>query len=165
MTKISTFLSEQLQLNEKVRFTATISKAPLLAYLIGTIFFSIILSQFGFFGYSLIACLILSTLVQYIVYFVHSISAEFLITDQRIMGKTGFISRNTFEIPLEQGEGIMVKQTLLGRMLNYGTIFTSGTGSSAVVMMFVEDPFIVRKKVLEAKTNFEKPLNQKSEAA
>ena len=40
--------------------------------------------------------------------------------NERVLGKTGMISRKTVEIPLLQGEGIVVDQSILGRILTMG---------------------------------------------
>lgn len=49
-------------------------------------------------------------------------SDEFAITNKRIIVKTGFISRKTLEMNLSKIESVNVDQSILGRMLGYGTI-------------------------------------------
>ena len=98
------------------------------------------------------AFIVLVMLFQCVIYVVYSISSEFVVTSQRVIGKTGLISRNTFEIPLEQGEGLLVRQSLFGRIFGYGSIASSGTGTTTVAMLYLEDPFSVRKQILDAKS-------------
>lgn len=152
MANISTFLSQQLRREETANFVATISKKPLIAYLIVTVALCFLFSLMGVLGYILILFMILVMIFQCAVYTIYSISSEFVVTNQRIIGKTGFISRNTFEIPLEQGEGLIVSQSLFGRVFGYGNISSSGTGTTRVAMLYLEDPFTVRKKILDAKS-------------
>ena len=45
-------------------------------------------------------------------------SSEFAVTRERVIGKTGFISRKTIEINLSRIESVRVEQDLCGRMLN-----------------------------------------------
>ncbi|MFA0159649.1 PH domain-containing protein [Vibrio sp. 10N.261.46.A3] len=152
MANISKFLNQQLRADESVSFIASISKKPLLAYFILTVALCYLVSLIGNFGYIFMAFIVLVMLFQCVIYVVYSISSEFVVTSQRVIGKTGLISRNTFEIPLEQGEGLLVRQSLFGRIFGYGSIASSGTGTTTVAMLYLEDPFSVRKQILDAKS-------------
>ncbi|CDT67864.1 conserved hypothetical protein [Vibrio coralliirubri] len=152
MANISKFLNQQLRADESVSFIASISKKPLLAYFILTVALCYLVSLIGNFGYIFMAFIVLAMLFQCVIYVVYSISSEFVVTSQRVIGKTGLISRNTFEIPLEQGEGLLVRQSLFGRIFGYGSIASSGTGTTTVAMLYLEDPFSVRKQILDAKS-------------
>jgi len=70
------------------------------------------------------------TLGSYIRY----ISSDFAITNQRIIMKVGLIRRIIVEILLQKIESVKVDQTVLGRIIGYGTIIISGIGGS-------QDPF------------------------
>lgn len=76
--------------------------------------------------FSFIACAgaIVSGLMSYIQYR----TSEYGITNKRVIVKIGFIQRYTFELLLPRIESIQVAQSILGRMLNYGTIIINGTG-------------------------------------
>ena len=56
--------------------------------------------------------------------------SEFAITNRRVIAKTGFVKRHTVEINLDKVEALKVEQGVWGRMLNFGTIFISGAGTS-----------------------------------
>ncbi|MBV8926478.1 MAG: PH domain-containing protein [Bradyrhizobium sp.] len=58
----------------------------------------------------------------------HRMTTETDITDHRVVHKTGFITRHTFEIPLDKIASVDVDQTILGRMLNYGDVTIIGVG-------------------------------------
>ena len=161
MANISTFLSQQLRSEETVNFTASISKKPLIAYLIVTVALCFLFSLMGMFGYIFMVFPILAMIFQCVVYTIYSISSEFVVTNQRVIGKTGLISRNTFEIPLEQGEGLIVRQSLFGRIFGYGNIASSGTGTTTVAMLYLEEPFAVRKQILDAKSTILDVTNAK----
>ena len=76
-------------------------------------------------------------------------TSEFAITNKRLIIKTGFISRNTFEMNLSKIESINVIQGILGRILGYGTVVIMGTGSTREPFTSIRDPLTFRKKFLE----------------
>ena len=57
-------------------------------------------------------------------------SDEFDITNKRVVVKTGVIKRNTLEMNLNKIESVNVDQSILARMLGYGTITIIGTGGT-----------------------------------
>jgi uncharacterized membrane protein YdbT with pleckstrin-like domain len=61
----------------------------------------------------------------------HRFTTETDVTDRRVVHKTGFINRHTFEIALDKIGSVDVDQSIAGRLLNYGdvTIFGVGEGS------------------------------------
>ena len=77
-------------------------------------------------------------------------STEIAITSRRVIVKYGFVKRDTVEINLEKVEALRVEQGFLGRMLNYGTIFISGAGTSVAPIKDVADPLVFRRKFMEA---------------
>lgn len=77
-------------------------------------------------------------------------STEIAITNLRIIAKFGFITRDTVEINLDRVEALKVEQGFLGRMLNYGTIFISGAGTSVAPIRNIADPLVFRRKFMEA---------------
>jgi len=76
-------------------------------------------------------------------------TSEFAITNKRLIIKTGFISRNTFEMNHSKIESINVNQSILGRILGYGTLIIMGTGSTREPFAAIRDPLTFRKKFLE----------------
>ncbi|HET7732017.1 MAG TPA: PH domain-containing protein [Usitatibacter sp.] len=77
-------------------------------------------------------------------------STEIAITNRRVIAKFGFIRRNTVEINLEKVEALRVEQGMMGRMLNYGTVFISGAGTSVAPIPDIADPLVFRRKFMEA---------------
>ena len=77
-------------------------------------------------------------------------STEIAITNRRIIAKFGFIRRSTVEINLEKVEALRVEQSLMGRFLNYGTVYISGAGTSVAPMKDIADPLVFRRKFMEA---------------
>lgn len=73
-------------------------------------------------------------------------TSEFAITNKRIIIKVGFISRRTLEMNLQKIESINVDQSVLGRILGYGTIVVIGTGGTKEPFANIIDPLEFRKQ-------------------
>jgi uncharacterized membrane protein YdbT with pleckstrin-like domain len=86
-----------------------------------------------------------SVLRQYIVYR----TAEFAVTNMRVLSKSGLRSKHTFGILLSDVKGVSVDQGVLGRMLGYGTVIVTGTGGSKELFPCMSAPFEFQKKVQE----------------
>jgi hypothetical protein len=56
-------------------------------------------------------------------------NTEIIVTNRRLIYKTGFIARDTVEMNLDKVESVLVEQTLLGRMLDFGRVIVRGVGS------------------------------------
>jgi uncharacterized membrane protein YdbT with pleckstrin-like domain len=58
---------------------------------------------------------------------------EIAVTDRRIIYKRGFINRHTEEMNMDKVASVDVDQSILGRVLDYGTVHVMGTGGGQVV--------------------------------
>jgi membrane protein YdbS with pleckstrin-like domain len=76
-------------------------------------------------------------------------TSEFVVTNKRVMVKTGWLNRRSTEILLRQVEGITVDQGLVGRILDYGTIVVEGTGSDRTRYKGIAGPLKFRMAVQE----------------
>ena len=76
-------------------------------------------------------------------------TSEFAITNKRIIIKVGLISRHTLEMNLSKIESVNIIQSILGRMLGYGTIVVIGTGGTKEPFAGISDPMAFRKKFQE----------------
>lgn len=74
-------------------------------------------------------------------------TTEFAVTNRRVIAKRGFIRRHTMEMLLQKVESVSVRQDILGRMLNYGTITITGTGGTQEGFRTIVEPLTVRKKM------------------
>ena len=72
-------------------------------------------------------------------------STEIAVTTKRLIVKHGFIRRSTIEININKVESIQVDQGMMGRMLNYGTLVISGTGTSHAPITGISEPMAFRK--------------------
>jgi uncharacterized membrane protein YdbT with pleckstrin-like domain len=60
--------------------------------------------------------------------FIEYKTSEFAVTTKRVIIKVGVFRRRTLELLLRQVEAISVEQTVLGRMLGFGSVTLTGTG-------------------------------------
>ena len=77
-------------------------------------------------------------------------NSEFAVTDKRVLLKTGVIRRHTFETLVTQVENIAVDQSVLGRLLDYGTITVTGTGATKETFARIAAPLEFRRQVQTA---------------
>jgi hypothetical protein len=68
-------------------------------------------------------------LFQMIRAWIVAVNTEIIVTSRRVIYKTGFISRNTVEMNLDKVESVLVRQGILGRVLNFGTVIIRGVGA------------------------------------
>jgi len=74
---------------------------------------------------------------------------ELAVTTKRVIAKTGFFSRETIELGHREIESCKIQQSVLGRVLNYGTILIGGTGGVSAPIKNVAGPLRFRKVALE----------------
>jgi uncharacterized membrane protein YdbT with pleckstrin-like domain len=74
-------------------------------------------------------------------------TSEFAITNKRVVIKVGWLRRRTVETMLSKVEGINVDQSVLGRLLGYGSIVITGTGGTAEPFRNIGSPFEFRRQV------------------
>jgi len=77
----------------------------------------------------------------------HRLTTETDVTDRRVVHKTGFIKRRTFEIALDKIESVDVDQTILGRILNYGDVTIMGVGEGRQTISTIASPLLFRSAI------------------
>ncbi|MFY9643163.1 MAG: PH domain-containing protein [Rhodomicrobium sp.] len=75
------------------------------------------------------------------------VTSEFAVTNNRVLVKVGFIRRHSLEIVLPQVEGIGVDQGVIARILGFGTITVSGTGTTREPFIRIRKPLEFRRQV------------------
>jgi uncharacterized membrane protein YdbT with pleckstrin-like domain len=78
-------------------------------------------------------------------------TTEFGVTTQRIIFKSGVISRYTNEIPLSSLENVNLHQTIFSRIFGFGKLEINGSGGSGVWTPPVQDPVSLRAVISEAR--------------
>ena len=89
-------------------------------------------------------------LVWLLINFITWLTSEFVVTDRRVVIKTGFISRKAFDVSLDKVESIFIEQGVIDRLIGCGTVAVQGTGSSSQPSRSVANPFIFKRMIEEA---------------
>jgi uncharacterized membrane protein YdbT with pleckstrin-like domain len=76
-----------------------------------------------------------------------SFTTEIAVTTTRVIYKTGFIRRHTVEMNMDKVESVDVDQSLLGRLLDYGSVRVRGTGASLERLDRVAHPLGLRNAI------------------
>jgi uncharacterized membrane protein YdbT with pleckstrin-like domain len=165
------YIKENLMPNEQILFTARVHLAIFLRSII-TFIFTLMLFLYGIsnavtvstpegtsssppsvvnlIGSSLI-CLSVMFFIVAVIFAIQAIiimvSTEFGVTNRRIIAKTGFIRRQSLEILLSKVESVFVNQSILGRMLNFGTVTVTGTGGTRGSFRSIANPIEIRKEI------------------
>jgi uncharacterized membrane protein YdbT with pleckstrin-like domain len=77
----------------------------------------------------------------------HRWTTETDVTNMRVVHKTGFIKRRTFEMSLDKVESVDVNQSILGRILNYGDVTVRGVGEGAETIKTIASPLDFRNHI------------------
>ena len=74
-------------------------------------------------------------------------TTELAVTDRRVIYKTGILQRHSMEMNRSKVETVGVNQSILGRVLGYGTVIVRGTGGSFEPIQFIGDPLTFRSHI------------------
>jgi uncharacterized membrane protein YdbT with pleckstrin-like domain len=77
----------------------------------------------------------------------HRWTTETDVTNMRIVHKTGFIKRRTFEMSLDKVESVDVNQSILGRIMNYGDVTIQGVGEGTQTISTIARPLAFRTAI------------------
>lgn len=72
--------------------------------------------------------------------YIRQTSTEIVITNKRLIAKYGFVSRTTYEILINRITGANFDQTVIGRLMGFGTILVHGAGGEISPIDHVADP-------------------------
>jgi membrane protein YdbS with pleckstrin-like domain len=77
----------------------------------------------------------------------HRWTTETDVTNMRVVHKTGFIKRRTFEMSLDKVESVDVNQSIIGRLLNYGNVTVRGVGEGTETINTIASPLDFRNHI------------------
>ena len=77
----------------------------------------------------------------------HRWTTETDVTNFRVVHKTGFIKRRTFEMSLDKVESVDVSQSILGRIMNYGDVTILGVGEGKETIRTIAAPLAFRNSI------------------
>jgi uncharacterized membrane protein YdbT with pleckstrin-like domain len=150
------YIDDILQPGEKVLYSTNahwIFFLPaILLWILAAVFF--VLSGMVPAGSPLIvACWALAAIVAVIALYktvtawFHRWTTETDVTNLRVVHKTGFISRNTFEMSLDKVESVDVTQSIVGRIFDFGDITIKGVGEGKEIIKTIASPLVFRNSI------------------
>ncbi len=84
-------------------------------------------------------------LTLFILPLVRWLTCEAIVTSRRIVIASGWLRRDTFELPLSRLESIRVEQGLVARILGFGTVLIVGIGGGRQRLALVARPLDFRR--------------------
>ena len=72
---------------------------------------------------------------------------EIAVTNRRVIYKKGLVRRQTNEMNMDKVESVQVDQSILGRILDYGTVVITGTGVGLETLRGVAKPIELRNSI------------------
>lgn len=140
------YIESNLQPGEEIKYKANLHfflfLQPVVLLLLGWWLYG---SKAGVLHYGGIFLLFIGvvSLVQRIMLKIGSVYA---VTNKRVVLKTGIVSRKAVDLVLAKCEGLHIKQSVLGRIFNYGTI-TVTTGGATSSDPFIASPLTFRREI------------------
>lgn len=77
-------------------------------------------------------------------------STELVVTDRRVVVKSGVLSTTALEMRFDKIESIRVTQSFLGRLLGFGSVDIVGTGATFDPLEYIADPLVFKNHVSAA---------------
>lgn len=142
------YIKSQLLPGEEIRYRGHLHRsifAPAFSFAVVTVLALVIVLESG--DWPLFWGLAAATTISYIWAQVLYSTSEFVVTNKRVVIKVGWLRRRTVETMLSKVEGINVDQSLLGRLLGYGSIIITGTGGTQEPFRNIGSPFEFRRQV------------------
>jgi uncharacterized membrane protein YdbT with pleckstrin-like domain len=91
-----------------------------------------------------------SILTLFIVPLVRWFTSEAVVTTRRIIMATGWVTRHTFELPLSRFESIRVEQSIVARLLGFGSVLVIGVGGGRQRFAHMARPLAFRRAMESA---------------
>jgi uncharacterized membrane protein YdbT with pleckstrin-like domain len=149
------YIDEILQPGEKVLYSTNahwIFYLPAIgAWILAIVLF--ILSRTTTVDGLIVLCLASSAIVAIVALYwtfrawFHRFTTETDVTNMRVVHKTGFIKRRTFEMPLDKVESVDVNQSILGRIFDYGDVTILGVGEGKETITTIASPLSFRSYI------------------
>ena len=82
--------------------------------------------------------------------FIQRRTREYAVTNKRVIIKSGLIRVNSLELNLSKVESVAVHQSLVARLLGYGSLAIRGTGGTSELFHEIDDPQAFRSAFQQA---------------
>ncbi|WKA29193.1 PH domain-containing protein [Bradyrhizobium roseum] len=149
------YIDEILQPGEKVLYSTNAHWIYFLPAILGWIAAAVFLVASGMVppGSPALVCLSLAAIAAIFALFktatawFHRWTTETDVTNYRVVHKTGFIQRQTFEMSVDKVESVDVNQSILGRLFNYGDVTVLGVGEGGKTLDMIASPLSFRNAI------------------
>ncbi|WP_065750510.1 PH domain-containing protein [Bradyrhizobium paxllaeri] len=149
------YIDEILQPGEKVLYSTNAHWIFFLPAIIGWIVAGVFLTLSAMVpaGPSVLICLSLAAIAAVAALYktatawFHRWTTETDVTNFRVVHKTGFVKRQTFEMSVDKVESVDVNQSILGRLLNYGDVTVLGVGEGGKTLDMIASPLSFRNAI------------------
>ena len=123
------------------------------------VFYAFIGLMVGIFFHPLVGgIIILMDLYPTYVATVFYLTTHLILTDKKVLGRTGFLSRNWTQLPLNRIETAYLQEPIVGRALGYSSVIVRGTGAGSIAF-----PYILKGEIFVSK--LEKMIEQREDEA
>ena len=140
------YIQNNLQAGEEIKYKADIHwyifVLPAVLLLLGAFLSS---AQTSFIYYIGLLLLLLG-LFQLIKRVLLKMGAEYVITNKKAILKSGILSRDALELILSKCEGLRINQSIMGRILGFGSIVVT-TGGATNTFKFIANPIKFRNEI------------------
>jgi uncharacterized membrane protein YdbT with pleckstrin-like domain len=147
---VTAYINKVLEPGEKIAFQGRLSPVsywPSVVVIIVGLIIAVGLSGFKIIEYFGLAVIVVGLVIGFWIW-VQRATTEIVVTDRRVILKTGLVSRRTVEINLTRVESVDVRQSIAGRILNFGDVLIRGTGAGEEPIRMIEAPLEFRRRVL-----------------
>ena len=134
------FVEQNLMAGEKVEFQTKLWRQPPWAQWVAIVVEVCLVAAWGI------------GLVLFVFHYINYLrwkGSEFIVTDKRVIMKTGVISANTVELLLQKVEAVQVQQAGFDATLDRGTIKIAGTGGTRETFKGIRSPIVFRNKIYQ----------------
>lgn len=149
------YIDDILQPGEKVLYTSNlhwvIYARAMLAWIVGVVL--LVATRFTLnenlilFLLATAAVVALVGLYWFVIAWFRRWTTETDVTNLRVVHKTGFITRKTFEISIDKVASVQVDQSIMGRILNYGDVVIENMGDDEQKIDRIAAPLAFRSNI------------------
>ncbi len=108
---------------------------------------------FSAFLYLILLGIFIIGIIIFLKMMINKWTTERALTNTRYIQKIGWIARSTEEISISKIEEVVLKQSIIGRLLGYGSVSISGTGSGHIFLKSIDLPLSFQKNLNDLRFN------------
>ena len=141
------YIQQVLQPGETVRYQGSVNWVLYLLP-IGLAVVGVVAAVFGPIGWIVAAvCFAAAAIFAVRAWFIRW-TTEIAVTNLRVIYAQGFVQRRSVEIHMDKVESVDADQSVLGRVLDYGTVTVRGTGATLEPFRDIDRPIDFRNQVV-----------------